>query len=387
MTTKNFLPEHQPQVTRAKRPTLQCLIRGKSVPATPEEMVRQRILNWLIKGKGWPSNRIKLERSYTWVGDSNRHRIRPDIELLDSKKRVSVLVECKAPQIPLGATVENQALDYARKANPDQIWITNGCGHKFLKRKSRATWETTQTLDVMSKVVYAPPPISIKFPKNLQDKNAVHQYFAKYFPGGYSDMGDHAQSIVLSLHKLLYDTPRELPYSFNGVHVLEDRGVNLYRFSNAAGGEWRGLYADFIAATSGRVESLSVAVYRWGNMKKKELRLCVGVRKAGRHHHALQMDLKHSEWDRDRQCLRVFHDGRMSSVKSQIVLEAARESGLGDWIETRRGRDYLYLGDLYSASEVNWENSRQFLANVLHLGIIRTNLRDALLANNAKKAS
>ena len=67
----------------------------------------------------------------------------------------------------------------------------------------------------------------------------------------------------------------------------------------------------------------------------------------------------------------------MSRIRREIVFAAVEESGAGDWLETHEGEDWLYLGDLHWAESATWGNSRKFLANVLHYGLIRSNLRDA----------
>ena len=156
MPSQNFLPEYRPTETQTgRRNTLLCMKRHRAVPATPEERVRQRILNWLVAEKGWPVPRIKLERKYDWVGDPARHWIRPDIELLDGQDSTLVVVECKAPGIPLGGPVEQQAREYAVKSGARHIWISNGDSHKFLIRKSRGTWEVTDRLGPLG-TDYAP---------------------------------------------------------------------------------------------------------------------------------------------------------------------------------------------------------------------------------------
>ena len=134
---------------------------------------------------------------------------------------------------------------------------------------------------------------------NANDGEAVDAYFESSFPDeAYTTLGANDKRIVLSMHKLLFDMQKCLPFSFKGVHVLEDRGADFHEFGNAGGGKWRNLYGDYIAATSGRVEAMSVAVSTWGG-QGGGIRLCVGVRKAGRNHHALQMDFKDCEWVED----------------------------------------------------------------------------------------
>ena len=391
MTTDNFLPPYKRRETQTRRGnTLQCLKLGRAVPATPEERVRQRILHWLIDVKKWPVQKIELERSWPWVGDPSRHRIRSDIELIGDKETV-VVVECKAPGIPLGPEVERQAQEYALKSKAEYIWLSTGDQHKFLVRSSRVSWAVTRTLEPLA-ATYAPPAVSLDFPDS-RDAQAVRRYFRRFFRNegvdkydadaryeAYAALEAKERRLFLAMHKLLFDVPKRLPFSFEGVHVLEDRGPNLHEFSNAGGGKWRGLYADYIAATSGRVEALSLRVDGWGG-SRGGIRLCVGVRKAGRKHHALQMDTVDSEWVEARRCWEVYHTGRMSRVSNDTVIKAVEESGAGAWRENPHGYEgYLYLGDLHDAASADWENSKAFFANLLHYGLIRTNLREAVKA-------
>ena len=382
MLSENFLTKYSPDETQAgERNTLLCIKRGRAVTATPEERVRQRILKWLVNERNWPVQKIELERNYPLVGNPNRHRIRSDIELLDDEDHTVVVVECKAPEIPIGGPVERQALEYAVKSNAKHVWISNGDQHKFLVRKSKGTWRPTNRLDPLE-TDYAPPSVNFNFP-DANDQNAVLNYFETYFPDqGYSALEENDQWIVLSIHKILFDMPnKSLPFSFGGVHVLEDWGADFHEFGNAGGGRWHNLYGDFIAATSGRVEALSVAISAWGG-EGGGIRLCVGVRKAGRKHHALQMDMKDCVWDETRQCWKIYHDGRMAQIGRETVFAAVEESGAGDWLVEDFGQPYLYLGDLNWAECATWKNSRELLANVLHYGLIRSNLRDANLVRN-----
>ena len=164
---------------------------------------------------------------------------------------------------------------------------------------------------------------------------------------------------------MLFDVPRRLPYSHGGVHLLEDRGSAWHHFTNASGGGYRTRYADFIAATQGRVEAVSVAVNRW--RPTGGLRLCVGVRKPKRSHHALQLNVDQCEWDDEKQAWRIYHDGGMSRVRRGVVMEAVREAQAGRWIDTYDdGREWIYLGALADADRANWRNSRELLANLIH---------------------
>ena len=192
---------------------------------------------------------------------------------------------------------------------------------------------------------------------------------------------------TLALYKAIFDGLDErggdcLPYPYDGVYLLEYRGVAYHHFTNAGGGRYDTRYADFVAATPGRVEAMSVAVNGW---HKGGIRLCVGASKIDQKHHVLQLDVaKNCEWSEERQCWDVYHDGRMYRFKNRVVLDAVRESGCGHWIYVDGNqKEWVYLGELPKAETVTWENTRKFLANLLHYGIIRTNLSEVRAVRKA----
>ena len=367
----NFLPDFQPVITPGAENTLQCLIRDKAVAKTPEELVRQRVLHWLIDSKGRTKNDLRLEQSYPWVSDPARKRVRTDLELLADGK-VQVVVECKRADVPLGEHVDRQAKEYAIKARAKWIWTTNGDSHRFLKRR-RSTWRPVKSLEPLD-VLSAPPVAKLDIPTNADDEQAIIEYF-EAFDGKrfFEPPGTFNCNFVLAVHRLLFDGRKKLPYSHGGVHILEDRGSAWHEF-RTPGRHHHTRYADFIAATQGRVEAVSVAINRSRN--GRSLWLCVGVRKPNRAHHALQLDADKCERDDETNSWRIYHDGRMPGIKTADVLEAVREAQADGWIEKNgSGKKRIYLGRLHDTA--TWPNSRNFLANLIHYGIIRSNLREA----------
>ena len=369
--TENFLPNVHPVVTHGAEDTCQCLVRDKAVRATPEERVRQRVLHWLIHEKGWPKDNLRLEQSYRWVSDPARTRIRSDIELLGDGDHVLVVVECKRYDVPLDERVDQQAIEYAVKARARWIWTTNGERHGFFE-KHGSKWRSVDSLEPL-KVFSDPPVAKLEFPASTDDPHALARYWESFGDGQFLEEGnDYDPRFVV--HRVLFDVPKKLPYSHGGVHILEDRGSAWHNFANRGGG-YSTRYADFIAATQGRVEAVSVAVNRW---HRGGLRLCVGVRKPKRNHHALQLDTDQCKWDEETKSWHIYHDGRMSQVPRDIVMEAVREAQAGRWIEREEdGKERICLGTLPDADSATWRNARNLLANLIHYAIIRTNLREA----------
>jgi hypothetical protein len=48
-----------------------------------------------------------------------------------NNKKVKVLVECKAPEIPINEKVLHQIAQYNSKIQADYLWLSNGNQHKF----------------------------------------------------------------------------------------------------------------------------------------------------------------------------------------------------------------------------------------------------------------
>ena len=370
----NFLPEYKSPVTHhAGRNRLNCLVRHKEVPATPEEFVRQRVLHWLIHTKGWEAGKLRLEYAYKWESDPRRSHIRPDIELLDDEDNVLVVVECKHGGVPLSTEVDEQAFEYALKSNAPYIWVTNGREHKFLVPKDDSAWETVSSIEPLGET-YDPPTGKVPFPL-VSDEDDVRRYLGEHCLHELVDPDE--KCFTLALHHAIFEAAhrKSFPYSYDGVHILEYAGVAFRNFTNASGGNYYRRYANFVAATRGRVEAMSVAVNPW---YRGGIRLCVGVTKPERKHHALQLDVaKNCEWSKERDAWRVYHDGRMQRVSNSVVLTAVREARCGHWI--RRGSDgkeRICLGSIPGAGQER-PKPWQFLARLLHYAIIRTNLREA----------
>lgn len=97
-------------------------IRKKFIQLTPEEWVRQHILNHLIHNLGYPATRTKVESGLKY----NELQKRSDILIYDQQLNPQVLVECKAPNVKLGAGVVEQIAAYNKVCRAPLIIISNG---------------------------------------------------------------------------------------------------------------------------------------------------------------------------------------------------------------------------------------------------------------------
>jgi hypothetical protein len=110
--------------TRNQRATQQVfdIVRRKWVALTPEEMVRQLLILYFSKEKHFPLSRMSVERKLVLYGMSKRY----DLVLFDTHASPVLLAECKAPAIPLGQDVLDQAARYNLKLKVPYLLVTNG---------------------------------------------------------------------------------------------------------------------------------------------------------------------------------------------------------------------------------------------------------------------
>ena len=97
-------------------------IRKKWLVLQPEEFVRQLIVQYLLQNKGYNRNRIAIERGIKVNGLAKRC----DILVYDQDMQPFLLIECKAPEIPLDANVFHQMAVYNMQLRVPHLMMSNG---------------------------------------------------------------------------------------------------------------------------------------------------------------------------------------------------------------------------------------------------------------------
>jgi hypothetical protein len=93
----------------------------------PEEWVRQHCIQFLLKDKGYPSIRIGVEQQIKINGLSKR----VDLAVYNQNGAVEILVECKAPNVPIDQAVFDQIARYNLQVRAKYLMLTNGMQHLF----------------------------------------------------------------------------------------------------------------------------------------------------------------------------------------------------------------------------------------------------------------
>ena len=108
--------------------------RKQWVRLTPEEWVRQNILQYLIQVKKYPASLIAIEKEIS-LGELRK---RFDI-LIYRNAKPWMIIECKEMNVPLSEATIRQILNYNITIQADYIVITNGTdNHAFALLNGKA---------------------------------------------------------------------------------------------------------------------------------------------------------------------------------------------------------------------------------------------------------
>lgn len=101
------------------------IIRKKYVVLTPEEWVRQHVIHYLSAHKHYPLSLIAVEREIALYGMRRRF----DVVCYNRNGEPYLLIECKAPAVPLSQKVFDQAFRYNLTLTAPYVAVTNGVKH------------------------------------------------------------------------------------------------------------------------------------------------------------------------------------------------------------------------------------------------------------------
>lgn len=112
------------------------IIRKRYMVLTPEEVVRQLIIHYLIEEKAYPKNKIKVEKGLK----VNTMDKRCDILIFDEDFEPILLVECKSAKVKVDQKVFEQIGRYNMTYKVPYLLVTNGpityCSYISQKEKS-----------------------------------------------------------------------------------------------------------------------------------------------------------------------------------------------------------------------------------------------------------
>ncbi len=97
-------------------------VRKKWFVLTPEEWVRQHLINFLITVKHYPLSLISVEKEI----ELNNTKKRYDVVVYNSQLKPILLVECKSPDVKITESTLEQTLRYNLILGVKYLLVSNG---------------------------------------------------------------------------------------------------------------------------------------------------------------------------------------------------------------------------------------------------------------------
>ncbi|KQS45724.1 MULTISPECIES: type I restriction enzyme HsdR N-terminal domain-containing protein [Flavobacterium] len=102
-------------------------IRKKFIILTPEEWVRQNVVQYLLQEKKYPKSYINVEKVIKINGLVKRY----DVVVFQPNGKLFLLVECKSTDIVINQTTFDQIARYNMVLESEYLMVTNGLNHYF----------------------------------------------------------------------------------------------------------------------------------------------------------------------------------------------------------------------------------------------------------------
>ena len=97
-------------------------VRKKWLVLTPEEVVRQCVLLYLVEEKRYSDRLIAVEKTIQYFKVKKRY----DIVVFDQLMTPLILIECKSPDVALDHKSFYQIQSYDSVIQGQYLWLTNG---------------------------------------------------------------------------------------------------------------------------------------------------------------------------------------------------------------------------------------------------------------------
>jgi predicted type IV restriction endonuclease len=112
--------------------------RKRYVVLTPEEWVRQNIIEYMVREKKFPPSLIAVEMPLK----INRLGNRADAVIYSRQGKPLIIIECKAPGVNIRQKVFDQAAHYNMDLKVEYLIVTNGMVHYCARiDHHKRTWE------------------------------------------------------------------------------------------------------------------------------------------------------------------------------------------------------------------------------------------------------
>lgn len=248
-------------------------IRKKLIYITPEETVRQRAICYIVESLGVPEGMIAVEQHLAHYGIKTKRRADIVIHATDENDAIYPLavIECKAPEVYLDEKAYNQMIDYCEMLGATYVMLTNSIEEKCFKYdEDSKSYIPIEELPCYKDMVDGefkvweigelPPRIAFnKLEAHL--KSEFDSFTDKDYGYEISKLTPMKLAVpVFNFLEALLDTRVKMQAkNYDLFKLVEDYGVRMVSYGNAAGGVFYGPYRSFLVDVNGSTEFYSIS--------------------------------------------------------------------------------------------------------------------------------
>jgi hypothetical protein len=365
------LQKHQP-VLRPNN-TVLCAVRKRLIHKTPEEVIRQSVIKYLIDEKGYPIGNIDVE---TPLSRKNKNKKgRADIIIYDFEGNALCLIECKEPKEVLTDRVIDQLLNYDEVFDAYLLCVVIGNSFYLIAKDEK----------------FDEPIVCIEFPdfNTLFHEGKIEGFLPEIFSHEKYDVNDETADLFIKSGIFGKETGNKFyPFLINlynfyidesdklNLDGYEDIGVKYQKYGNAGGGSFAGEYRAILEEKSEAIVSFSISSMTSGESKPVYTSLLFAVDIKGYFH--LSLELRADKYiEISETSVKITHDGTITVGK----LGAVKRSELIDFVKNknpelvRDGKIFLGAFDLNSEITSSQQSTREFILNSISYALLRDEFR------------
>lgn len=353
--------------------------------ATPEEEIRQRVVEFLNDKMEIPFKAMETEIPVCYFIDGARGRMDVVVYGLKDNQRYPIMVvECKAAAIHMTENVYIQAKKYSEVIDIPVLMVTNGSDVDIL------AWN--YGTEEYEAVEYFPTYDELCKPEDLKGitlqevQYERHEYLdlfkdeiidLEFEYGEYIGESCKRSMVpyVVNLAESFMDTSHKAEnLEIKGYKFIKDGGIRYTSFGNTSGGSFTGFYRYFIIEdTKGDTQIISMSVA--GCMNGRSL-LIVAIDDMDKHHNSLQLSIEHFSSLSDKK-LKIWHDGTLTvgnkgKAKKQEVIDFVENNSS---LKVENGKIQLGEIDMSDLVYANDNDMKELIANLIEYAMVRDDFR------------
>ncbi|WP_227940103.1 type I restriction enzyme HsdR N-terminal domain-containing protein [Alkalihalobacillus deserti] len=358
---------------------------------TPEEEVRQHLINYLINEMEIPPSAISTEYPLNYIDP--RSRKRADIVVWNrdrhDNEQALLVLELKAKHIELTEHTLEQVKSYNNILKAKYVGVSNGKYIDLYEVDGENLVLLTDDIHTYSELLKGKVEYT-KFRKLKRlpyDLTTYHRYVNHLLEVGYIGEGTpvemHGFISELQNYILCGEILSSSKYSTS---IKEDLSYGTFSFGNASGGNFPGYYRSFIVEDINgnhsiyRIGIFGTPIFKndrvYGNRTGNSY-LCVAVDQSGVSTHILQLNIdKFFRYNKDQKIYNIFHNGRRNGYTNKEVIDKVQQ-----YAPELICNGQIYLGSLPEGKSFTSSTGSQFIERLL----LYTSVREKLLQKKKVK--